>query len=112
MFADIDSMNPDAWAQYLAEDVTMRFGNSDPVHGRQGCRDAWAAFCETIAGVRHEILERWEQAPTTIVDANVTYTRKDGQAVTVPCVTIYRTNHDDLIEDYRIYIDITPVLSP
>lgn len=111
MFADIDSMDPDAWARHLADDVTMRFGNADPVHGRQACRDAWAGFCETIDGVRHEIVEQWEQPPATIVEANVTYTRKDGDAVTVPCVTIYRANADNLIDDYRIFIDVAPVMA-
>jgi ketosteroid isomerase-like protein len=111
MFADIDSMDPDAWARYLAEDVTMYFGNGEPVHGRQAVRDAWAGFCATIDGVSHELVEQWENPPATIVEAHVTYTRKDGQSVTVPCVTIYRTNGDDLIDDYRIFIDVAPVLA-
>ncbi len=34
LFADIDTMEPDAFAQYLAEDVTMRFGNAPEIHGR------------------------------------------------------------------------------
>jgi ketosteroid isomerase-like protein len=111
MFADIDRMDVDAWAAYLAEDVTMRFGNADPVHGRQDCRDALAAFYETIEGVRHDIVQQWENPPATIVESAITYTRKDGRAVTVPCVTIYRTNADDLIDDYRIFIDIAPALA-
>lgn len=111
MFADIDRMDAGAWAEYLAQDVTMRFGNGDPVHGRAACRDALAAFYETIAGVRHEIVEQWVQEPATIVESTVTYTRQDGDSVTVPCVTIYRTDADDLIDDYRIYIDIAPVFA-
>lgn len=111
MFADIDRLDTEAWAKYLAPDVTMRFGNADEVHGRDACRDAVAAFFATIDGVRHDVVQQWTQDAATIVEANVTYTRKDGRAVTVPCVTIYRTNPDDLISDYRIYIDIAPVLA-
>jgi hypothetical protein len=110
MFSDIDRLDTDAWARYLAPDVTMRFGNGDLVHGREASRDAVAGFFATISGVRHEVVEQWTQAAATIVESNVTYTRKDGTAVTVPCVTIYRTNTDDLISDYRVYIDIAPVL--
>jgi hypothetical protein len=29
--------------------------------------------------------------------------------VTVPVVTIYRTDANDLISDYRVYTDIAPV---
>jgi hypothetical protein len=41
----------------------------------------------------------------------VTYTRKDGQDVTVPVVTIYRTNGEDLVSDYRVYLDLAPVFA-
>jgi ketosteroid isomerase-like protein len=111
LFADIDRMDADAWASYLAEDATMRFGNEPPVHGRQACRDALASFYELIDGLSHDIVEQWEQGNATIVEANVTYTRKDGQRVTVPVVTIYRTSADDLIGDYRVFIDLAPVFA-
>ena len=111
MFADIDRMDADAWACHLAEDVTMRFGNGDPVHGRQACRDALASFYDQIDGLRHERLGEWERGEATIVESNVTYTRKDGNDVTVPVVTIYRTNGDDMIRDYRVFVDLAPVFA-
>jgi ketosteroid isomerase-like protein len=111
MFADIDRMDADAWASYLAEDAVMRFGNEPPVHGREACRDALASFFELIDGVSHEFVEQWEQGNATIVESNVTYTRKDGQRVTVPVVTIYRTNEEDMIQDYRVFIDLAPVFA-
>jgi ketosteroid isomerase-like protein len=111
MFADIDRMDADAWAAYLAENAVMRFGNSDPVQGRRACRDALAAFYETIDGVSHRILEQWEVPGAGIVESDVTYTRKDGRQVTVPVVTIYRTDREDLIDDYRVFIDLAPVFA-
>jgi hypothetical protein len=54
LFADIDSMEPDRFAAHLAEDVRFRFGNAEPVHGRDAVRDVWAEFCETVDGVRHD----------------------------------------------------------
>ena len=111
MFADIDRMDAGAWAEYLAPDVVMRFGNAEPVRGREGCRDALASFYDMIAGLRHDLVEQWEQPPATIVESNVTYTRKDGREATVPVVTIYRTDADDLIADYRVFIDLAPVFA-
>jgi hypothetical protein len=35
----------------------------------------------------------------------------DGKDVTVPVVTIYRTNDEDVISDYRVYIDLAPVFA-
>jgi phospholipase/carboxylesterase len=111
MFADIDRMDAGAWAGYLSEDVTFRFGNEQPLLGREAARDALAAFYDTIDGVSHEFREAWEVEGTTIVESNVTYTRKDGNAVTVPIVTIYRLADDGLIGDYRIYADVAPVFA-
>jgi hypothetical protein len=111
MFADIDRMDADAWAGYLAEDAVMRFGNADPVHGRQACRDALQTFYDTIGGLRHDVVEQWQQGGATIVEADVTYTLKDGREVTVPVVTIYRANEADVIADYRVFIDLAPVFA-
>lgn len=110
LFADIDSMEPERFAAHLAEDVTMRFGNAEPIRGRDAVRDAWAAFCEELGGVRHELIARWELDDAAIVEATVTYTRRDQSQVTVPVVTIYR-EHDGQINDYRIYIDLAPLFA-
>ena len=110
LFTDIDSMEPDRFTQHLAGDVTMRFGNADPIHGRDAVRDVWAGFCEGIDGVSHEPLRQWESADGTVAEANVTYTRTDGGTVTVPVVTIYRQG-DDGITDYRILIDLAPLFA-
>jgi ketosteroid isomerase-like protein len=111
MFTDIDRMDAAAWASYLAPDAVMRFGNADPLYGREACRDGLAAFYGTISGLRHELVEQWEDGSVTIVEAVVTYTRTDDREVEVPVVTIYRTNADDLIADYRVYIDLAPVFA-
>jgi ketosteroid isomerase-like protein len=110
LFADIDSREPERFAQHLAPNVVMRFGNADPVNGREAVRDAWAQFCDGLDGVRHELVDTFEKGDRTVVEARVTYTRKDNREVTVPVVTIYRAPAG-LIDDYRIYIDVAPVFA-
>lgn len=111
LFADIDSMDPDAFARYLAEDVTLRFGNAPPIQGRDACRQTWADFCGLIDGVHHDVVDQWQVPDATVAHTDVTYTRKDGAKVTVPVVTIYRTGSDDLITDYRVFLDLAPVFA-
>ena len=108
LFEDIDSMDPDRYARHLSDDVVMRFGNGEPVVGRVAVRDAWAGFCADLNGVSHDLVERWDVGAATIVEAQVTYTRADDTTVTVPVVTIYRSSRD-LIDDYRIFIDLAPL---
>src|SRR5579875_2622756 len=110
LFADIDSMQAERFAAHLAEDVTMRIGNAEPIRGRDAVRDAWAAFCKELKGVRHELVGRWTVDEVTIVEATVTYTRGDDSQVAVPGVTIYREREGE-INDYRIYIDLAPLFA-
>ena len=70
----------------------------------------WAGFCEGLDGVSHSVVEQWSSGAGTVVEADVTYTRKDGSRVTVPVVTIYR-ERDGEIADYRIFIDLAPLFA-
>jgi len=110
LFADIDSMVPQAFASHLASDATLRFGNAPQLQGRAACLELWAGFCELIDGIQHDVVNQWQVGDTTIAETAVTYTRKDGGRVCVPVVTIYRVE-DDLIQDYRVFLDVTPVFA-
>jgi ketosteroid isomerase-like protein len=108
LFADIDRMDAKAFASHLAEDCVLRFGNADEVVGRDAIEEAIAGFFTTIKGLSHDIIEQWDVGETTILQFETTYTRLDDRPVTVPAVTIYRRG-GDLIDDYRIYVDLAPV---
>ena len=110
LFDDIDSMEPERFTQHLAPNVVMHFGNGDPVNGRDAVGEAWGSFCAGIEGLRHELVDTFEKGDRTVVEALVTYTRKDKREVTVPVVTIYRAP-GELIDDYRIYIDLAPLFA-
>jgi SnoaL-like domain len=112
ILTDIERMDAHAWALHLSPDAVMRFGNCDPVYGRDGCRDALMAVWAQIDGLHHDVIEQWEHGPATIVEAVCTCTRTDGHEVSLPVVTIYRTDSQDLISDYRVYIDVAPVFAP
>jgi hypothetical protein len=111
LLADIDRMDADAWATYLAEDAVMRFGNADPVRGAPGLprrargllrddRRSQSRHCRNVGAGGSD--DRRD---------DVTYARKDGRRVTVPVVTVYRTNDDDMIAAYRVFIDLEPVFA-
>ena len=110
LFTDIDSMDPDRFAAHLADDVVMRFGNAEPIEGRTAVRDTLAGFCDGIDGVSHALVGQWESESGTVVQADVTYTRKDGGTVTVPVATIYRERGGE-IADYRIFVDLAPLFA-
>jgi ketosteroid isomerase-like protein len=107
-FADIDSFDPDKFAAHLTPDVTFRFGNADPVTGREAVREAVAGFFSTIDGLAHHIRNTWEVGDTVIAQIDVEYLRKDGKSVITPNADIL-VYDGDLVRDWQIYIDVAPV---
>ena len=110
IFADIDAFDPDKFVAHLTPDAKFRFGNADPVTGRPAVKDGVAGFFSTIDGLTHHILNVYESGDTVIVQIDVEYRRKDGKSVTVPNADILVFD-GDLVRDWQIYIDITPVFA-
>lgn len=110
VFADIDRMDAGAFASYLADDAVLRFGNGDPVQGREAIQEAIGGFFTTIKGLSHKTLHQHEADGVSIVESDVTYTRHDGETVTVPVVSVLEWG-EDRIAGYRIYCDLAPVFS-
>jgi ketosteroid isomerase-like protein len=108
MFRASDALDVDGWVAYLAPGVRFRFGNADPLTGREAVRQAVAEFFTTISGLRHTIVRDWRADDMIIQKLEVTYTRRDGKTVTVPAVNLLRVS-DGLIADYEIYVDLAPV---
>ncbi|MEV0161767.1 nuclear transport factor 2 family protein [Nonomuraea fuscirosea] len=109
LFQTVDTFDPDEFAKLLAEDVTMVFGNAEPMVGREAVADGLRAFYATIGGLRHRIVRHWRVGADSIAETEVTYRRLDGKDVSAAAVTIWRTRDDGLISDYRIFIDLAPL---
>ncbi len=111
LFRSIDSKDSDAFVSYLTEDAKFKFGNGDVVEGRQKIRDAVANFFGTIEGLHHDVINIWEVPGTVLTELQVTYTRKDGRKVAVPCMNLFGMEGAK-IRDYKIFIDMAPVYAP
>jgi len=108
----IDDEDYDTIVALLTPDVHFRLGNSDPTDLRSDFLDAAKTFRGTIADQRHTILNVWEADGETVVAAfDCYYRRFDGVELNLPCCNVFRLR-DRRIYDYRIYMDINPVLAP
>lgn len=108
VFAAIDSLDPDRFVANLTPDAKFRFGNAEDLTGREAIKSAVAGFFSTIDGLTHHIKNSWDHGDTTIVQIDVDYQRQDGKVVTVPNADIL-VYQGDLVCNWQIYIDITPV---
>lgn len=108
IFADIDTLDPANLVRHLTEDVEFRFANNEPMVGRDAVNEGVAGFLSTIAGMRHNIRDVYTDGDTVITRIDIDYVRHDGKTVTVPNADIL-TFEGDLVKDWRIFIDLTPV---
>jgi ketosteroid isomerase-like protein len=109
LFAMTDAMDVAALASLFAEDGRVVFGNGQPSVGIDEIRTGITAFFDTIAGLHHEVVKEWNVGGDTIIELKVTYRRRDGQQVTIPCVTIFHTTAAGKIDDYRVHFDVAPI---
>ena len=111
LFETIDRMDAPGFAAAFTEDGRFRFGNAPSVTGREAVEQSVADFFSSLQGLRHEILDVWDEGDSVISEVEVTYTRKDGSDVQLPAATIGR-RRDGLLADYRIYMDVNPLFAP
>lgn len=108
LFAAIDRKDAAAFAGFLAEDGTFRFGSAPPVRGRAAIRSAVAEFFDSIDSVSHSVSHVWRDGATLACEGEVCYRRLDGREVILPFADVFEFG-GELISAYRIYIDIAPL---
>ncbi|MES0881237.1 nuclear transport factor 2 family protein [Roseibium sp. SCP14] len=106
LYSAVDALDAKAVGRHVTQDVTFRLGNFDQITGRQAFIDGNATFFETINGMQHEISGIWQQDRTLICEGQVRYTRRDETELTVSFAGIF-TLDQNLISDYRVYVDIS-----
>lgn len=115
LFRAIDSMDAPRFANAFAEDGSFRFGNAERAVGREQVEQSVSAFFSTIGGLSHQIIGvwsgRWDGGEVKSVEAEVTYTRKDGTRTPVLPVTSTIRMEVDRIKDYRVFMDASPLFA-
>jgi ketosteroid isomerase-like protein len=108
VFAALDAFDVPALAALVSDDVRTRLGNSEAVDGKEAFVQTAEGFVASIAAIRHEIHSLWAVDDAVIAEMDVHYRRLDGKELTLPCCNTFRVR-DNLIADYRVYMDISPV---
>ena len=108
----VDAADQNTIAALTATDVRFRFGNADPTDTQSELLAAARSFRDTIAELHHTILDLWEVGDGVVVALmDVHYRRLDGRELNLPCCNVFGLR-DGVVNDYRIYMDVNPVLAP
>jgi ketosteroid isomerase-like protein len=108
----VDAADHDAIAALTAADVHFRFGNAAPTDTQSELLVAAQCFRDATADLRHTILDLWEVDDGMVVALmEVYYRRLDGRELNLPCCNVFGVRNG-VVNDYRIYMDVNPVLAP
>lgn len=111
LFHIFDSLDIEQLSETFAPDVEVRFANQPPAVGHATALAQIAAFWSTIAGMRHERLQLFEDGNAAVQLSTVTYTRLDGLQLTLPVASHLRRDHDGKLDRLWVYIDLLPLFA-
>ena len=105
----MESNDPRRYGTYYADDMTLTFGNSPAISGREGVVAAFAEVLGRVKSLHHDLVNVWEQDGGVVVYESVgTWNLFDGTAVSINACTVL-TLVDGKFADQRIYVDNAPV---
>src|ERR1700753_3811460 len=108
----VDDADHNAIAALTASDLHFRFGNATATDTQAELLAAAQSFRDAIADLRHTVVDLWEVGDGMVVALmDVYYRRLDGRELTLPCCNVFGV-HNGVVDDYRIYMDVNPVLAP
>jgi ketosteroid isomerase-like protein len=110
-YTDVDNMDLEGYLDRHTDDAVVKFGNNPPAVGKQQIGEAIGGFFTTVAGMKHNFVAIHEAGDTTILEADIEYTRLDGSKVRVPSASFLH-RRGDLVDQLTIYIDLAPVFTP
>ncbi len=109
--AALDARDIEAYSQYLADDVSVQFGNANPVEGKDVVVGMLGGYWQSFAGLEHDLLNIYGTDRSYVLEALNHYLRHDGKSVTVRAVAFTDKNADGKVTSVRIYGDTSPVFA-
>ena len=107
----LDARDVEAYGEYLADDVSMQFGNADPVTGKANVKGMLGGYWQSFAAIEHDLTNIYGTDRTYVLEADNHYVRHDGKKVTVRAVAFTDKGDDGKVTSVRIFGDTSPVFA-
>lgn len=111
LFSRGEAFDSQGFIDFFTDTPVYQFGNYPICFDKPSIKDSVTAFFGQVAALYHEIKMLWEIGEVVFVEMDVTYWRKDGSEVTLPCFDIFRFEGDK-VSELRIFMDANPVGNP
>lgn len=107
-FEAVDAMDLETFKSMHSNNARVIFANFPPAEGPEQIAGAIGSFWSTIGGLKHNVVNRWDNPDESILEVAVDYRRKDGRSVRLPCVSILKPEGDK-VGELRVFIDVAPI---
>ncbi|MBD0385837.1 MAG: DUF1857 family protein, partial [Nostoc sp. C3-bin3] len=111
LFSRGEAFDTEGFLTFFTDTPLYQFGNFPVCLDKAAIKQSAEAFFSRISAVYHDIKMMWEIGDVVFVEMDVTYWRKDGSVITLPCFDIFRVEGDKFSE-LRIFMDVNPVFDP
>ena len=110
-YAAMETNDPRRYGGYYADDMTLTFGNSPTIYGRENIVAAFAEVLGRVRSLHHDLVNVWEHSGGVVVYESVgRWNLYDGTQVSINACTVL-TVADRRFVDQRIYVDNAPLFA-
>ena len=110
-YAAMETNDPRRYGAYYADDMTLTFGNSPTIRGRENIVAAFAEVLGRVRSLHHDLVNVWEHNDGVIVYESVgRWNLHDGTQVSIKACTVL-TVAGRKFTDQRIYVDNAPLFA-
>jgi hypothetical protein len=97
----------DRYSPFINPSVVVKFGNAEPIEGLEALIASAPMMRSVVSATKHEVvtIHHDTSGRYATVEMIVTYTRLNGGELVVPCAVVLGFDDQDLILEYRIYMD-------
>lgn len=107
--AVLDAKDIDAYAAFLADDVSIQFGNAPAVMGKQAVVGMLGGYWQSFKRIEHDLTNIYGTDTAYVLEALNHYERHDGKKVTIRAVAFTDKNKDGLVTSVRVFGDTSPL---
>ena len=109
-YAAVERSDVDTYVTFFTADAVYKVGNFDLVTGHEGVRALAVPLVDMFTSVTHDVKKFWQLDDVVICEMDITYSRKDGKVVVIPCVDVIHFSGKK-VKELLAYLDPTPAFS-
>ena len=104
------ALDVDRFLRVLTPTARLQLGSQSQLQGHSTIRAVISDLFQRVSRIDHTLKDHWLRERTIAFQADVRYTLADGRAIRLPYVDVLQLADESHVEDYRIFIDLSPLM--